>query len=411
MTASVLHIQKTTGLAGSERHLLQLLPALAKRGVRVRICVLAAGSSHQLVAAMRKHRVEVTSIPAGPDLNPVLLARLIREIRRQPTDLVHTHLIHADLHGQLAARALRVPAVSTIHGTHGFYEKEPFRSPARLAGRLARRTIAISDYAGEFVERVGIAPGERIRVIHYGIDGESWDISPDEQRRHRQALGLHPGDIAIGVASRLVPEKGHDVAIKAFSSLAERLPTTRLLIAGAGPLQPELEALALRICPPDRVRFLGYVADMRAFFGACDLVLFPSLPSFGEGFGLAALEAMAAGVPVLASDAGPLPEVVSDGVSGLVLPPGQPVAWAEAVADLASNPARRHQLGKQARTHALQRFSVEEMADQTVGVYREVLGLKIHPGPPSGYEAAEESEVTASERATLRGEWLRSLGR
>ena len=392
--ASVLHIQKTVGLAGSERHLLQLLPALAQRGIRVRMCVLAAGSSHQLVAAMQEQGVEVSSIPAGPDLNPLLLARLAREIRRQKTDLVHTHLIHADLHGQLAARALKVPAVSSVHGTHGFYEKEPFRSGARLAGHLAQRTIAISNYAGEFVERVAIAPSERIRVIHYGIDSENWDITPNEQREHRQALGLRSGEIAIGIASRLVPDKGHDIAIKAFSSLAQRIPTARLLIAGPGPLQPELEALAQSIRPLGRVRFLGYVADMRGFFGACDLVLFPSLPSFGEGFGLAALEAMASGVPVLASNAGPLPEVVSDGVSGLVLPPGEPVAWAEAMVDLATNPARRHQLGGQARTHAQQRFSVDEMADRTVGVYQEVLGRKIDPGPWDGTDSAE---VAASE--------------
>jgi glycosyltransferase involved in cell wall biosynthesis len=384
LTTSVLHIQKTVGLAGSERHLLQLLPALAERGVRVRMCVLAAGSSHQLVAAMQAQGVEVSSIPAGPDLNPILLTRLAREIRRQPTDLVHTHLIHADLHGQLAARALRVPAVSSVHGTHGFYEKEPFRSAARLAGHLARRTIAISDYAGEFVERVAIAPSERIRVIHYGIDSESWNITPGERREHRQSLGLRSGEITIGIASRLVPDKGHDVAINAFASVLRQIPTARLLIAGAGPLQSELEAQALRILPPDRVRFLGYVADMRGFFGACDMVLFPSLPSFGEGFGLAALEAMAAGVPVLASNAGPLAEVVSDGVSGLVLPPGEPAAWAQAMVELAINPTHCHQLGEQARTRAQQRFSVEEMADKTVDVYQEVLGRKIDPGPQNG---------------------------
>jgi glycosyltransferase involved in cell wall biosynthesis len=397
LITSVLHIQKTIGLAGSERHLLQLLPALAKRGVRVRMCVLAAGSSHQLVAAMQEQGVEVSSIPSGPDLNPILFARLAREIRRQQPDLVHTHLIHADLHGQLAARALKVPAVSSVHGTHGFYEKEPFRSAARLAGHLAQRTIAISDYTGEFVERVAIVPGERIRVIHYGIDSENWDITPNERREHRLALGLRSDEIAIGIASRLVPDKGHDVAINAFSSLVQQIPTARLLIAGSGPQQLELEALARRIRPSDRVRFLGYVADMRGFFGACDLVLFPSLPSFGEGFGLAALEAMAAGVPVLASNAGPLPEVVSDGVSGLLLPPGEPAAWAEAMVDLATNPSRRHQLGEQARTDAQQRFSVEEMADRTVGVYQEVLGRKIDPGPRDGREVAGGSEVTPAE--------------
>ena len=399
MTVSVLHVQKTAGLAGAERHLLQLLPALATRGVRVRMCVLTAGSSHRLVSALQERGVEVACIPAGPDLNPVLVGSLVREIRRQPTDLVHTHLIHADLHGQFAARALRVPTISSVHGTHPFYEKEPFRSAARLAGHLARRTIAISGYAGEFVGRVGIAPRDRIRVIHYGIDAASWRTAPEERLEHRRALGIFPGDIAIGIASRLVPDKGHDVAIKAFSALAERFPGCRLLIAGSGPLQPELEARAQRILPPGRARFLGYVSDMRAFFGSCDLVLFPSLPSFGEGFGLAALEAMAAGVPVLASDAGPLPEVVSDAVSGLVLPPGDVGAWAEAMADLVTDRTRRQQMGEQARTRAKERFSVATMADRTVAVYEEVLGRQIHP--QSRYSPAEtvRSQAVASGRA------------
>jgi len=378
LTVSVLHVQKAAGLAGAERHLLQLLPALARRGVRVRMCVLAAGSSHLLVSAMQERGVEVACIPAGPDLNPALLGSLVKEIRRQPTDLVHTHLIHADLHGQIAARALRLPTISSVHGTHPFYEKEPFRSAARVAGHLARRTIAISGYAAEFVGRVGIAPRDRIRVIHYGVDAGSWRMGPEERLECRRAFGVSPDGIAIGIASRLVPDKGHDVALKAFSALAERFPEARLLIAGSGPLQPQLELLAHRILPAGRARFLGYVQDMRAFFGTCDLVLFPSLPSFGEGFGLAALEAMAAGVPVLASEAGPLPEVV-DAESGLVLPPGDVGAWAEAIADLVTDPVRRHQMGEKARTRAAERFSVATMANRTVGVYEEVLGRQIHP--------------------------------
>ena len=111
----------------------------------------------------------------------------------------------------------------------------------------------------------------------------------------------------------------------------------------------------------------------RGFFSACDLVLFPSLPSFGEGFGLAALEAMAAGVPVVASDAGPLPEVVSDGESGLVVAAGDDQAWAEAIFALASDGSLRHRLGNEARARACREFSVDQMADRTVAVYREVV--------------------------------------
>ena len=241
-----------------------------------------------------------------------------------------------------------------------------------LAGHLASRTIAISKYAGEFVCDVGIAPPERVRIIHYGVDPSSWLGSKEDRAEQRRALRLGPDDIAVGVASRLVPGKGHDVVVRAFAAVAEHLPRTRLLVAGDGPLRGQVDAMARRYLPSHQVSILGFVEDIRGFFGACDLVLFPSLPSFGEGFGLAALEAMAAGVPVVASDAGPLPEVVSDGESGLIVAAGDDQAWAQAISALASDRPLRLHLGNGARARACRDFSVEDMAERTVAVYREV---------------------------------------
>ena len=228
-------------------------------------------------------------------------------------------------------------------------------------------------YAGDFAREVGIAPPQRIRVVHYGVDPSSWLGAKEDRAEQRRALCLDPDEIAVGVASRLVAGKGHDVAIRAFAAVAERLPKTRLLVAGDGPLRTEVEEMARRNLPSRQVSILGFVEDIRGFFGACDLVLFPSLPSFGEGFGLAALEAMAAGVPVVASDAGPLPEVVSDGESGLVVAAGDDQAWAEAIFTLASDRSLRLRLGNGARARACRDFSVEDMADRTVAVYREVV--------------------------------------
>ena len=131
--------------------------------------------------------------------------------------------------------------------------------------------------------------------------------------------------------------------------------------------------MARRNLPSRQVSILGFVEDIRGFFSVCDLVLFPSLPSFGEGFGLAALEAMAAGVPVVASDAGPLPEVVADGESGLVVAAGDDQAWAQAILALASDHSLRLHLGDGARARACREFSVGDMADRTVAVYREVV--------------------------------------
>jgi len=376
----VLHVQKVTGsIAGSERHLLQLLPALAERGIEVKMCVLGAGSFERFVNAMSERGVEVSSLPAGHDVNPMLVLHLLKEIERWSPHIVHTHLIHADIYGQIAARARGLTGVSSVHGTHPFYRSEPGRSVARLAGRLASRTIAISRYAGDFACEVGIAPPQRVRVVHYGVDPSSWLGTIEDRAEQRRALCLEPDEIAVGVASRLVPGKGHDVAIRAFAEVAERLPRTRLLVAGDGPLRGEIEEMARRNLPSRQVSILGFVEDIRGFFGACDLVLFPSLPSFGEGFGLAALEAMAAGVPVVASAAGPLPEVVSDGESGLVVAAGDDQAWAQAIFALASDRSLRLHLGNGARARASREFSVEDMADRTVAVYREAVSDRGRP--------------------------------
>ena len=134
----------------------------------------------------------------------------------------------------------------------------------------------------------------------------------------------------------------------------------------------------------------------------CDLVLFPSLPSFGEGFGLAALEAMAAGVPVVASDAGPLPEVVSDGESGLVVAAGDDQAWAQAIFALASDRSLRLHLGNGARARACREFSVEDMADRTVAVYREVVSERGRPVIASRVRARLASRSAAVDHAAKR---------
>jgi len=222
-------------------------------------------------------------------------------------------------------------------------------------------------------------------------------MAPEERVEQRRALDLNPDDIAVGVASRLVPDKGHDVVIEAFASVVKQVPTARLMIAGSGPLRSKLEALALQALPLGQARFLGFQSDMRAFLGACDLVLFPSLPSFGEGFGLAALEAMAAGVPVLASDTGPLPEIVTDGKSGLVLPPGDSGIWADAITTLATDASLRARLGAQAGIRAEERFSVVEMADRTVGVYQEILSEDTRRYRNVGFTAVARSEVSATD--------------
>jgi glycosyltransferase involved in cell wall biosynthesis len=364
----VLHVQKAKGIGGSERHLLSLLPALAAAGVDVRMCVAAAGRAGDFTERLRELGVPFAVLRAGPHVNPLLVTELRREIRGFRPDLVHTHLIHADLHGQLAARLAGVVGVSSVHGTHGFYRREPYRSAGRIAGRSARLTIAISEHVRRFIEDLRLSREGAVRVIPYGIDASGWLASDAERASVRAALGLDAGDIAVGVASRLVPHKGHSFLLRGYAQASRRAPRLRLLVAGDGPLRADLEREARGL---ERVHFLGFVPDIRSFLHACDVLAFPTQPEFGEGFGLAALEAMAASCPVVATAVASLPEVVSAEETGILVDPGSVEELAAALVRLGEDATLRRAMGKRGHERACAKFSLEAMVERTIGVYEE----------------------------------------
>ena len=369
----VLHIQKATGISGSERHLLALLPRLGSTDVAVRMCVLVAGDGSRFVDALRRLDVDTVVVPTIADVDPLAIVRLAREIRVFAPTLVHTHLIHGDVFGRLAAAITRTPSVSTVHGTHEFYVRGPYRQLARAAWRSTKRIIAISDWVRAFLRERRLVDDTRVRVIPYGIDVDPWRESEGERTRARSELGIANDAVVVGVASRLVPHKGHLFLLEGLRRAAPRAAALRLLVAGDGPLRSSLEVAARRGIPNGVVRFLGYQSDMVRFMSACDALAFPTMPEFGEGFGLAALEAMAAGKPVLATRVGPLPEVVGDEDAGLLVEPHDPAGLAEALVRLAHDRSLRDRLGLAARARARDRFPVERMVERTRALYREAL--------------------------------------
>jgi glycosyltransferase involved in cell wall biosynthesis len=365
----VLHVQKARGVGGSERHLLDLLAGLPSQRVDPRMLVLRAPGAERFTAALERRGIDHIELEAGPDLNPALVARIRREIRSYGADLVHTHLIHADVHGQLAARLARVPAVASMHSVHAFFTRRPFRTAEHLALGSARRVIAISEHVAAFLERYRLASRDRIRVVPYGIDADAWTATDDERRAARERLGLDDDAFAVAMTSRLVPGKGHALAFEAVQRAHEKDPRVALLAAGEGPLASEFEALARS--SEGVIRTLGHVEDVRGFVAACDAVVVPTEASLGEGFGLAALEAMAAGRPVVVSRVGSLPEVAGD--AGLVVPSSDAGALADAMLRLAGDPAERIRLGTAGRVRARQRYPLEAMIRATAEVYGEVL--------------------------------------
>jgi glycosyltransferase involved in cell wall biosynthesis len=364
----ILHVQKVKGIGGSERHLHSLLPALAASGDEVAMVVLTPGpEARPFLDGATAANVETFEARIGRDVDPRPASGIASTIRRWRPDVVHTHLVHADLWGQIAARRFSVPAVRTVHNVQGFSRREPVRSAVRVSGRLARRTIAISEHVAGFIREHSLAPSDRVIVIPYGVDMACYPAERPRRRATRSRLGATDDTVVFGMAARMIEGKGHDIAIDAVRGAA-RERSTMLAVAGDGPLRPKLERHANG---DPAVRFLGRLDDVVPFLEACDALLFPTDPALGEGFGLAALEAMAEGLPVLASTAGALPEVVLDGVTGRIVD-GDVDIWTRAVSELANDDATRTAMGGAGRERA-GGFSVERMVDATRRVYREAV--------------------------------------
>jgi glycosyltransferase involved in cell wall biosynthesis len=206
-------------------------------------------------------------------------------------------------------------------------------------------------------------------VVPYGIDVDAWLASEEERQQARARFGLADAEFAVTVVSRLVEGKGHRLAFEAVRLARESVPSLVLLVAGTGPLQAELERAASDSGGAARV--LGFVEDVRSLMAACDAVTVPTEPSLGEGFGLAALEAMAAGRPVVVTGVASLPEVV--GEAGVVVPPDRPRALADALVELATDATLAQDRARAGRERARTRYALDEMVRATTTVYREAL--------------------------------------
>lgn len=369
----VLHLHKVSGIGGSERHLLTLLPALAKRGVAPVMCVLETPKSGAFIRLMKDVGVEVVAVGVGSHIDPSLFGRLRARVQSLQPDLIHTHLFHADIYGQPVARSLRIPSVLSLHATSFLYRGPHIRLAIAAATRLSGQVIAISAHVASTASRSRITPPAKTKLIYYGIHASHWLMSDSERAQARERFGWSDEKFVVGAASRMVPLKGHDFLIAAFGQALPCLPGGILALAGQGPLFPELKQLVKREALDASVQFLGFVEDVRAFLNACDVVVFPTLPGFGEGLGLAALEAMAAGRATIATDIDSLPELLLDGESGNLIQPWDVEALAGLIIGLREDPSRRLWLGTNAHERAKTRFTVDKMTDETLRAYEDTL--------------------------------------
>lgn len=332
----VLEAITPSRIGGAETFVTRLTLDLAAAGDEVEIF---CPSGRPLMPYLQRHGISALSWKTYGKVDPRTLIGLAAHIRTHHVDVLHTHLSTATFLGSLAARLARVPCVAHAHGmgTVGWY-------------RFADQVIAVSEAVRRHLIAEGI-PGHRIHVVRNGVCLS--EFTPQPVADAKRVCGLDPRKLRVGIFGRMSPEKGHAVALEAWPWVVREHPGARLVLAGEGKCEGDLRALVGRLGLGAHVEFPGFLEDPRPCMSACDLVL---LPSFKEGLPLSAVEAMAIGRPIVASDAGGLPEVVEDGETGLIVPRGEPQLLTVAINRLLRDPGLRARMGQAGRRRAEERF-------------------------------------------------------
>ncbi len=366
----ILHLITSLHRGGAENHLLALTSHIDRQRFDVEVAVLTGEG--ELIPDFEALGVRVHRLGARRRIDLGATRRLAELLRTNAYDVLHSHLFRADLYACLAAfqlRSRRPKLVSTRHNDDRFFLHPLIGVLHYVVSARLDMIIAISDHIARFTIARGVWDTRRVRRVYHGLEAPS-DAEVERRRSAlRQDLGLAGDEFLIGNVGRLAPQKGQRHLVRAIPLLLDRVPNAHVVIVGGGDLEGYLRELAEELGVSDRVHVLGPRRDVPAIMQAIDLF---AMPSIWEGFGIVLLEAMAAGKPIVASRVATIPEVVLDAETGLLVPPGDPAALADAIATLAGDERRARALGEAGRARLHHSFSIEKMVGDTELLYEEL---------------------------------------
>jgi sugar transferase (PEP-CTERM/EpsH1 system associated) len=381
----VMHVVYSLRPGGMEFGVVKLVNGLDPSRIESAICSTKPADG---LKALLRPEVRVHDLHRRAGNDPALIWQLYRLFRRERPDVVHTHAWGTLIEGLFAARMARVPVV--VHGEHGTLQLRPHQRWLQRRGwSAANRVLAVSSRLADRITLETGFPRERISVIRNGVDLSRFGAI--ERSSARAALGLTSDAQVVATVGRLVPVKDHMTLIEAMALIRRDLNVT-LVIAGDGPLRESLAARAAERGIDDRVRFLGHRPDVESVLRAADVFV---LSSESEGLSNTILEAMASGLPVVATRVGGADEMVLDGETGVLLPPRSPRELADALESVLNNPARSTAMGAAGRARIEAEFGLQGMLQRYEAMYLDAMGVKsarFRDGNPSR-PAVQRSEV------------------
>lgn len=355
----ILHIDTERGWRGGERQALWLASELAWRG---HTSVIAARSGEPLAQRASDAGLNVVDCAPISELDLHAAWQLRRVVRERAIDIVHAHTAHAVAVAAMATMRLHVPLIVA--------RRVDFALRANVGTRWkygrATKIVAVSSAVGGILERSGIA-ADRICVVPDGVDVHR--VPAPAPVAALRALGLPPGAPLVVQVAQLVGHKDPVNFVRAMARVRERVPDVVALMVGDGPLRPNVESEIRALGLSGIVHLAGYRTDADALLAAATVAC---LSSREEGMGSVLIDALVFGIPVAATSAGGIPEVIVHGESGLLAPPENPIALGDAIATLLEDEALRGRLANAGRARSRE-FSVERMADRTMEVYEKAL--------------------------------------
>ena len=361
---TVLHVNTERGFRGGEIQNLYLAAGLQERGHR---SIVAAQSGSPLAERARERGLEVREAPMQGEFDLTAAGWLRGILRREAPHVVHYHTSHAVTLGTLARWSRAMPRTVATRRTSFPTRRNPlFR--LKFTFRLDR-VIAVSASIVDDLVEAGI-PRPRLAVVHSGIDLSRYEDRADPSE-FRAELGITADAPLIGCVGALAPQKGHEVLLQALASLGEERPAPHCVLVGQGELRDRILDEARAAGLGDRVHLTGFRDDIPRVTAACDLAVLPSIS--GEGSPAAVKEAMACGIPIIATDIGGVREILENGRQGLVVPAGDADAIANALRRLLRDPAERDAMGEAGRQR-VREFSMERMIERTERIYAELVG-------------------------------------
>ena len=367
---SVLQLINSYSWSGAELFASNLALSLDQIGYDAQVCSIAPirnKKEEQLFNQLSSQGLGVTSLEKTPGKkSPQALYRLSRLLRNNDLDLIHTHCSSPDFYGRLAS--LFNPEVQSVVTFHGTQYKNVF--PNKLLTFTTDTHIAVSEAVRSWAQKQFALTTEDIEVVYNGIDRSKFENITIEPQAKKSQLGVNTDNPVITSVGRLESCKGHRYLISALRVLKKRGVEIELLLVGDGDLAEELHHRVEKRGLSDSVHFLGVRMDVNEILAISDAFVMPSL---WEGLGIAALEAMGVGVPVIASKVGGLVEIIDHGSTGFLVPPKDSVAIANFLEKLLKNPDMSEHMASQARSQVLKNFTIQESVKGYDKVYQSIL--------------------------------------